>query len=75
MLDYSIVNQRAQVFVNNQLIAVWFTAGGSPYHCWREDDFLIPSPVTSGQNKITVKIQHVPGSPDWTEFKYWAFSL
>jgi hypothetical protein len=51
---------------------------------WRDDEFLLPTRLTSGRSKIRVRCKFVPvGLPlfpgraadeeAWTEFRYWAY--
>lgn len=51
---------------------------------WRDDEFLLPSRLTRGREKIRVRCQFVPvkaplfpGHPlqeeAWTEYRYWAY--
>jgi YVTN family beta-propeller protein len=74
-LDQGIANQQAMVFVDGQPVGIWYTAGGNPYHRWRDDDFLIPAAYTRGKRAITIRI--ADASPDiaWTEFQYAAYSI
>ena len=71
-LDYSIANQNAKVYVNNQLVGEWYTPGLNTSKSWLDSDFLIPPIFTRGQSELHIKIE--PSGTQWSAFKYWAFS-
>jgi hypothetical protein len=114
-LDYSFLNQRAEVFVADaasnkpvwQQAGVWYLAGsntcvysyppnrnelGASEHVlqtsnrrFRDDEFLIPRPLTQGKSAIRVRVQFTPvsiplypGAPlpqlAWSEIRYTAYS-
>ncbi len=73
-LDYSIANQKANVYVDSALVGQWFDSGGDGTYRWRDDSFSIPSSFTAGKSSITVKVQFVSSSQDWNEFYYWIYS-
>ena len=53
---------------------------------WREEEFLLPASVTRGQNRIEIKIEHIPDAKPlypgfpypaksiWSESRYWIYS-
>lgn len=75
-LDYSLANQIADVYVDNQLVGKWYTAGMHDNYNpaslikWLDSDFHIPESFTSGKTSITVNIS----SSSWNEFYYWVYS-
>jgi hypothetical protein len=72
-LDYGIANQQATVFVDGEFVGPWYSAGSNRFRRWRDSDFLIPPPFTTGRNSIRVKIQFVSSVRDWNEFLYRAY--
>lgn len=77
VLDYSIQNQKAKIYVDNELVGTWLNAGFNNFIHWREDDFFIASDYTAGKSQITIKVEYesYTGSTEWTEFLYEAWSL
>jgi hypothetical protein len=73
--DQGIANQRAKVYVGGRLVGIWYVAGGNIYHRWADSDFIIPAGYTRGKRTITIKVKWVSGSPYFTEYRYWAYSL
>jgi len=73
--DQSVFSMNANVYVNAQLVAPWYVAGGNPFFSWRDNDLFIPPQFTQGQSHITVKIQFVSSTNDWDEFGYQAYSV
>jgi hypothetical protein len=73
-LDYSIANQKANIYVDSTLVGQWFDSGGDGTYRWRDDSFSIPSSFTAGKSSITVKVQFVSSAQDWNEFYYWIYS-
>jgi hypothetical protein len=70
--DQSITNQSANVYVDGALVGTWYFAGGNPWHCWRDSDFMIPASYTSGKSSIQIKIF---SAGNWTEYYYWLYPL
>ena len=73
-MDYSLADQKAQVYVDGQLVGTWYDAGNNPYKSWRDTDFMIPAGFTLGKSSITVKMVYSSGG-NWTEYRYWVFSV
>jgi hypothetical protein len=73
--DQGIAKQAATVYVDGHRIGTWYVAGRNPYHRWADTDLIIPPALTSHKKSITVKIRYLGGSPYFTEFRYWAYSL
>ncbi|HVB41927.1 MAG TPA: glycoside hydrolase family 172 protein [Streptosporangiaceae bacterium] len=73
--DQGVTNQKVKVYVNGHLVGVWFVAGSNIYHRWADSDFIIPAWFTSGKRSITIRVQFLPASTTFTEFRYWAYSL
>ncbi|MCO5234125.1 MAG: DUF2961 domain-containing protein [Chitinophagales bacterium] len=71
--DYSIKNQKADVFVNQEYVGTWLNAGSNPYQYFRDDIFEIPEKYTQNQSKLNIKI--VTQSDKWTSFKYKVFTM
>ncbi|RYU91231.1 DUF2961 domain-containing protein [Mucilaginibacter terrigena] len=62
-VDGKPVTERPWVIVKNNYEAVWI-----------DTDFEIPAAYTRGKSKINIKLEHLPGYANWTEYKYNAFS-
>jgi hypothetical protein len=73
--DHGIPNQKADVYVNGRLVGIWYVAGANPFHRWADSDYVIPAAYTRNKTSVTIKIQYISGSPYWTEYRYWAYSL
>lgn len=73
--DQGVANQKANVYVDGALAGEWYRAGSNSIHNWRDDDFMIPSALTSGKTAIQVRVQFVSSSNDWNEFVYSIYSL
>ncbi len=71
-LDYSIANQNAKVYVNDQYVGDWYTPGYNTSKSWLDSDFLIPPTFTRGQSELNVRIEPID-SAQWTAYKYWIF--
>jgi hypothetical protein len=72
-LDYSIADQRANVYVDDAPAGQWYTAGQAG-NCFLDDPFDIPAGLTAGLSSITVRIEFVSSAIDWNEFHYWVDS-
>jgi hypothetical protein len=75
MYDQGIASQKAKVYVDGRTVGIWYVAGQNIYHRWSESDFVIPAAYTAGKRSIVIRIRYLGGRPDFTEYKYWAFSL
>ncbi|HYK34093.1 MAG TPA: hypothetical protein VEV63_19120, partial [Streptosporangiaceae bacterium] len=73
--DQGIASQAAKVYADGRFVGIWYVAGRNPYHRWADTDFLIPAAMTSRKTAVTIKIQYLSGSPYFTEYRYWAYSL
>ena len=73
--DQSIASQQANVYVDGTLVGPWYRAGGNPYHCWRDDDFMIPASYVSGKSSVQIRIEFVSSAFDWNEFTYSLYTL
>jgi hypothetical protein len=73
--DQHTGGQDADVYVDGQPVGPWYQAYGNNVSRWAQDDFTIPAADTSGKTAITVQLRWVPGSPDWTEAGYAAYSI
>jgi len=73
--DQGIASQAAKVYADGRFVGIWYVAGRNPFHRWADTDFLIPAAITSRKTAVTIKIQYLSGSPYFTEYRYWAYSL
>jgi hypothetical protein len=76
--DYSMLNQGAEIYVNDSLLGEWYSAGENDVFSWRDEAFLIPPSITAGESTLHVKIA-VGGEgetdPNWTEYAYKAYVI
>ncbi len=70
-IDYWVQNQKANVFVDGQLVGEWFTPQLDVVYRWLDAEFNIPSSFTTGKNEITVRVEYISSNIDWNEFYYW----
>ncbi|MEN8138500.1 MAG: DUF2961 domain-containing protein [Bacteroidota bacterium] len=73
-LDYAIADQEAKIYVDNNVVGNWKTAGrSSNSYRWREVEFDINLKdfITPGNTTITIKTEFVASQIDWNEFYYW----
>lgn len=63
IFDYSIPNQMFDVFVDNQRVGTWHSAGSNPYIKLREEYFMIPNKFTKNKENILVKFVNTGTSP------------
>lgn len=77
ILDYSVKNQKAKVYVDDQLVGTWYNGGDNPFVHWRQDDFFIPKVYTEGKSTISIKVEYTAHeqSSEWNEFLYETLSL
>jgi hypothetical protein len=74
-MDYSVLNQKAEVYVNGALVGTWYDAGQNTTLSWRDSDFEIPAILTQGQSSLNINIDYDnTGGTAWTEYDYWAYS-
>ena len=74
-LDYSVLNQKAEVWVNGSDVGSWYDAGQNTTLSWRDSDFEIPVSLTQGQSSLNINIVYDnTGGTAWTEYDYWAYS-
>jgi hypothetical protein len=72
LFDYSVPNQKADVYVDGTVVGTWYSPGGNTSFLWREEDFWLPASKTSGKSTITIKI--VVTGTSWNEYGYQVFS-
>jgi hypothetical protein len=75
MFDQFHGRQRARVFVDGELVGIWFTVEENQHRRWSERDFFIPAGFTSGKSKVRITIDPPASSPLWSHVKYTVFSL
>lgn len=74
-MDYNIARQHGEVYIDGVLAGVWYEAGSNAYHTFRDSEFMVPSSLTQGKSSITVRIENLSASSDWTEYHYWVYTL
>ncbi|NWJ45726.1 MAG: DUF2961 domain-containing protein [Chloroflexi bacterium] len=73
--DVGTGNQAAEVVVNGISAGLWqerLTIKGGE---WRDSEFLLPSYLTRGKDKLNITIKFVNSTKDWNEFGYEVLSL
>jgi len=73
-LDYSIADQRGDVYVDNVFAGEWYTPGQAGGY-FLDHTFTISGALTTGKSSITVRIEFVSSAIDWNEFHYWVDTL
>lgn len=73
--DYTQPRQQAEVYVDGVLAGTWYDPGMNTYHSMRDSEFLIPASRTAGKSQIDVRIEDVSTESEWSELRYWVFTL
>lgn len=84
--DYCVPNQRANIYVDNQPGGTWYSAGASDRvdvdgkrRCWCDEEFPLPSALTSGKASITLRVDALrttnPLNSSWTASRYQLYSF
>ena len=73
--DQNTAFQQAEVAVDGTDIGTWLEPLGNTDHRWLDDEFTLPSSVTSGKTSITITITPTTGSPGWSAASYRVLSL
>lgn len=73
ILDYSIANQKANVYIDGELGGVWFTGGNNTTHKALYDFFEISPGLTSGKSSINIKVEYL-SADKWSEIDYYVYS-
>jgi len=73
--DYSLLNQKATVYVDDVEVGQWYSAGSNSEKKIRDEFFLIPESFTKGKSKININITADPQSGDWSENYYATYSI
>ena len=72
-MDFWVHNQKANVYIDGQLVGEWVTPKRDILYRWLDAEFTIPSEYILGKDQITVKIEFVSSQIDWNEFYYWIY--
>ncbi len=67
--DQNTPKQQADVSVNGLFVGTWYTAGNNVSKRWRDDDFVIPGAITSGQSNLNITLVPTNGVL-WNAYKY-----
>ncbi len=62
LLDYSIQNQLANVYVDSELVGQWYTPGNNTRRRWLESAFNIPKEFTVNKSQARIKIEYASGA-------------
>jgi len=75
-LNYTQADQRADVYVDGQLLDRRWSDPGQDYdHEWRDSRFEIPETLTQGKTEIQIDIQFAGTLYAWTEYCYWVKTI
>ena len=62
LLDYSIQNQLANVYVDGNLVGQWYTPGNNTSRRWLESAFNIPLEFTENKTEARIKLEYASGA-------------
>jgi hypothetical protein len=74
-LNYGDLNQLGRLYIDGQLVGLWFSPGQNSFEQWRDEDFLIPASYTKGKSSLKVRIEAIVIPSSWSEFYYTAYSI
>ncbi|MEN8137075.1 MAG: DUF2961 domain-containing protein [Bacteroidota bacterium] len=75
MFDYGMQDQQADVYVDNVKVGTWYSVYMNEFKRWREEFFYIPASFTEGKAEITLKFVASDSEFNWSEFRYWIYSV
>lgn len=73
--DYGILNQEADIYIDDIFVGKWRSAGNNIYKRWRDEYFIIPAYLTEGKETIRIKIDASNSESDWSEYNYKIYSI
>jgi len=65
--------ESAQVYVDGQSVGEWYLSPRHARYAWLEDEFEFPNRVTTGKDKLKIRLEVAPDSR-WSAFEYQAYS-
>ncbi len=71
-LDYSVPNQRVEVYVDGNLVGDMSNPGIDTKDRWRDAQIVIPGAYVT-RERTSFKMLYRAGSPDANTFGYWAY--
>ena len=74
-MNYSLPRQNAQVYIDGALAGEWYEAGDNTSKVFRDSEFMVAASLTQGKSSTTVKIVNTSSESNWTEYRYWVYSL
>ncbi len=72
-MDYNRPHQQARVFVNDQEVGIWYSAGQNQSKGWRDSDFDIPVLYTWGRTVLDIRLRTL--DREWSAYRYEAYSF
>ncbi len=69
-LDYGLLNQEADVYVDGIFAGKWLNAGSNTFSRWLDDVFIISPEFSYGKKSLNIKIDAKKIPVDWSEFYY-----
>ncbi len=73
VLDYTVANQNAKVYVDGEFAGFWYTPGRNIYSAWLESSFDIPARLTAGKDKLSISIEYESGQ-EWNAYEFSVYS-
>jgi hypothetical protein len=74
-MKYAVVRQKANVYIDGVPAGTWYDPGNNTSFIWRDSEFMVPPALSRAKSVVTVRVENVSTESDWTEFRYWAYSL
>jgi hypothetical protein len=75
MFNYTYPHQQAKVYVDDEYVGLWYSAGRNSVKRWREEYFLIPSEFTFGKDSVRLKFESFQSQYGWSECRYRVYSI
>jgi hypothetical protein len=72
-MDYSLLRQQAEVYVDEVLAGTWYDAGSNTR--FADSEFMIPKALTTGKQSLAVRVQNTSTESPWAEYRYQAYTL
>lgn len=72
--DQANAFQRANVFIDDQLVGEWYQPLGNTHSRWLEDSFEVPASATHGKAAVEVRLEPIAGAPPWSAARYTVLS-
>ena len=74
-MDQTNACQRARVYVDGQYVGDWYDPIQNNVLKWRDSEFMLPSEITSGKEKLQIQLVVDGSSAPFTEFEYTVLNI